>query len=159
MLSQTTEYALRAVVYLARDPDRARTSQEIATGTHVPAGYLYKVLQALGKVGLVQSQRGLHGGFTLSRSPEHLTILQVVKAVDEVPRIHECPVGLHKDRLCPLHRRLDEAMGALEKQLDQATISMLLEEPGGCRPLCDDCNTDGKCKHGELQKKPDLPVA
>ena len=65
MISQTAEYALRAIVYLAGQ-ELPQTTQQIAATTRVPAGYLSKVLQALARGGLVHSQRGLHGGFTLA---------------------------------------------------------------------------------------------
>ena len=61
MISQTAEYALRAVVYLS-DQEQARTTSAIAEKTELPVGYLSKVMQGLVKSGLVHSQRGLHGG-------------------------------------------------------------------------------------------------
>jgi Rrf2 family protein len=77
MISQTVEYALRAVVFLA-DQREPRTTQEIAERTKVPAPYLAKVMQSLNRANLVHSQRGLHGGFTLAKSPGQLTIWDVV---------------------------------------------------------------------------------
>ncbi len=138
MISQTSEYALRAIVWLAGHPDSALTTRQIADATQVPAGYLSKVMQALGRAGLVQSQRGLHGGFALTRPPQKLTVLDVVNAVDPLPRIHRCPLGIraHGARLCPLHRRLDEAADLVEKTFRQSTVSELLTEPSGSPPLC-----------------------
>src|SRR5579871_6722562 len=80
MFSQTAEYALRAVVFLASQEGKPRTTQEIALATKVPIGYLSKVMQGLGRKGLVHSQRGLHGGFTLARSAEELTVLDIIQA-------------------------------------------------------------------------------
>jgi Rrf2 family protein len=60
----------------------------------VPAGYLSKVLQSLGRAQLVNSQRGLHGGFTLARAPSELTVWEVIQAVDPLQRIRSCPLGL-----------------------------------------------------------------
>src|SRR5437588_9194983 len=105
MFSQTTEYALRAVVYLAAQAGEARTIQQIAEATRVPANYLSKVMQSLRRADLVQSQRGLHGGFTLGVAPQELTVYDVVQAVERLQRIRRCPLGI-KDHinLCPLHR-------------------------------------------------------
>jgi Rrf2 family protein len=141
MISQTAEYALRAVVFLAARGGAAQTAQQISDGTKVPAGYLSKVMQNLSRSGLVHSQRGLHGGFTLASAPETLTVLDVVQAVDPIHRIRTCPLGI-KDHisLCPLHRRLDEAMSMVETALRQSTIAELLTEPDQERgvpvPLC-----------------------
>jgi Rrf2 family protein len=113
------------------------TTPQIADGTYVPASYLSKVLQALGRSGIVRSQRGLHGGFTLARSPDRLNVLEVINAVDPFKRIRECPLGLeaHGTRLCPLHRRLDEAMSLVEATFRAHTIQDLLTEPAVSTPL------------------------
>jgi len=139
MFSQTAEYALRAVVWLASHTDLPLTNDEIATATQVPSGYLSKVLQALGRSGLVQAQRGKHGGFTLTRAADTITILDVVNAVDPIQRIRTCPLGLkaHSVHLCPLHRRLDDAFQAVEATLGGAFISELLAVSGEPKPLCD----------------------
>ncbi len=139
MISRTAEYALRAMTYLAVEPNSPRTVKEIAVATKVPEGYLSKVMQALNRAGLVKSQRGLHGGFTLERDPASLTILEVVNAVDPVPRITTCPLGLpsHGADLCPMHRRLDEAAALVEKAFGESTLAELLAEPAASRPLCE----------------------
>lgn len=140
MISQTAEYALRAIVYLADRSDAPQTTQEIAEVTRVPAGYLSKVMQGLSRAGLVHAQRGLHGGFTLTAAANELTVLDVVRAVDPLRRIEHCPLGIegHKT-LCPLHRRLDDAAALAEKALGESTIAELLVEPRHGRapkPLC-----------------------
>lgn len=130
MISQTAEYALRAVVYLAEKPDVPQTTQQIADVTRVPPGYLAKVMQTLGRSGIVRAQRGLHGGFTLTAAPEELTVLDVVQAVDPVRRIEHCPLGIPEHKtLCPLHARLDDTAAMVEKALGASTIADLLSAP------------------------------
>jgi Rrf2 family protein len=138
MISQTVDYALRAVVYLADQGEAARTIQQIAAVTKVPPPYLSKVMQNLGRAGLVHSQRGLHGGFTLARRPTELTIWEVVQAVEPLQRIRECPLGLaaHRLRLCPLHKRLDDALATIERAFRETTVAEVLAEPSTSRPLC-----------------------
>lgn len=131
MISQTTEYALRAMVYLAEHPDGPRTVHEMATGARIPEGYLAKVMQGLARHELVRSHRGVRGGFTLARAPARLTLLEVVNAVDPIPRIHACPLGLegHREQLCALHRRLDQAMAICEDLFRGTTLADLLVTP------------------------------
>ena len=138
MISQTAEYALRAIVFLA-DQGVAKTTQQIAQATHVPAGYLSKVMQSLARAGLVSSQRGLHGGFTLAKKADKLTVWEVVDAVDPIQRIRTCPLGLksHGANLCPMHRRLDDAMAMVENAFRGSTVQELLDEPTRSKPLCD----------------------
>lgn len=139
MISQTVEYALRAVAYLANDPDRPHTAQQVSEGTQVPTGYAPKVLQAMVRAGLLHAQRGLHGGFSLAWPPDQITMLDVVNAIDPLKRIEHCPLGLPSHvKLCPLHRKLDDALGLIEKAFAGTTIaSLLVEKKGESKPLCD----------------------
>ena len=138
MISQTAEYALRAVAHLALYPDQPHTALQIATGTQVPLPYLSKVLQSLARAKLIRSQRGLHGGFTLLKRSEELTVYDVIQAVDPIRRITTCPLGLksHGTNLCPLHRRLDDALVLVENSFRESEIADLLNEPTASRSLC-----------------------
>ena len=141
MISQTAEYALRAVVLLGSQSGRPVTTQEVARASQVPAGYLSKVLQSLGRSGLVESRRGLGGGYVLSRPLDQLTVYDVVQAVDPLKRILTCPLRLsaHAQQLCSLHQRLDEAVAMLETYFKQTTIAALLNDRTAPRPgpLCE----------------------
>ena len=139
MISPTAEYALRAVVAIAQGGGDPVVTPTIAEITRVPPGYLPKVLQTLRKAGVVNSKRGLGGGFTLAKPAEDLTLLEVVNAVDPIKRIERCPLGIdaHGTNLCPLHKRLDEATGLVERSFASTTIGELLpSRPGRSTPLC-----------------------
>jgi Rrf2 family nitric oxide-sensitive transcriptional repressor len=138
MISQTAEYALRAIVYLAKEPSVAKTTKEIAEATRVPVGYLSKVLQNLSRVGLIGSQRGLYGGSRLLKAPYEITIYEVVNAVDPIPRIRTCPLQLaaHGENLCPLHRRIDGAVALIEKAFRSTTVAELIEEAAIENKVC-----------------------
>lgn len=139
MLSQTVEYALRAMVYLAGCNAEPQPTEQIAEKTKVPAPYLAKVLQNLTRKGLVRSQRGVRGGFLLAQSPEAITILDVVNAVEPIQRIKTCPLELksHGVRLCPLHFRMDRALAMVEDAFRQSTLAEILAEPTTSVPLCE----------------------
>lgn len=139
MISQTVEYALRAVVTIANHEGRPCTAQRISEITQVPAPYLSKLMQGLVRSGLVSSQRGLHGGFLLTKAASDLTIWEVVDAVEPIKRIAECPLGLksHGAELCPLHQRLDDAMQVVETMFRETTIEEVVSAPGRVSPLCE----------------------
>lgn len=139
MFSQTVEYALRAVVFLAQNPNNSCTTEQVADATKVPQAYLAKVMQALVKAGIVRSQRGVGGGVMLARPTEELTILEVVNAVDPIKRIRTCPLDLasHGTNLCPLHRRVDAALAMVEEAFRNSTLAEVLNEPTPSVPLCD----------------------
>ena len=138
MISQTAEYALRAMVHLADRQGTPRTNAQIAEATEIPAGYLAKVMQSLSRAQLVNSQRGLNGGFTLAKDVRELTILEIVNVVDPIRRYPECPLGIssHGTTLCPLHRRLDDAAAMVEESFGDTTLSELLDVPRQRKPLC-----------------------
>lgn len=138
MLPKTAEYALRAAVWLGRDPDRTESADHLAERTKVPRRYLHKVLQDLVKAKLVRSQSGPGGGYALARSPEKITILDVVNAVSPLERIRHCPLGLPSHtRLCPLHKELDRVYAASEAALSKVTIARLLRSTSPIVPLCE----------------------
>ncbi|MBX6311916.1 MAG: Rrf2 family transcriptional regulator, partial [Isosphaeraceae bacterium] len=89
--------------------------------------------------GIVHSQRGIGGGMTLAKAASELTILEVVNAVEPLRRIRTCPLGLatHGARLCPLHRRLDDALAMVEEAFRGTTLAEVLAEPSPSVPLCE----------------------
>lgn len=139
MFSQTAEYTLRVVVFLATLKGVPATTKQLAAATRVPEGYLAKILQTLSRAGLVQSQRGLGGGSVLARDAADITMYDVISAVAPVPRIRSCPLGLeaHGSKLCPVHRRLDDAMALMERTFRESTIAELLTDRAESVPLGD----------------------
>ncbi len=138
MFSQTQEYALRAVIWLAGHRDEGPVGNgRIAEDTAVPPSYLSKVLQELARRDILTSRRGAGGGFVLARDPDKLTVLEVINAVDPLKRIVTCPLGLktHGTHLCPMHARLDAAMSMVEDALGKSTIREVMSEPGRPLPL------------------------
>lgn len=138
MLPKTAEYALRAVVWLAREPGRPEAADRLAEVTKVPRRYLHKVLQDLVRAKIVHSRSGPGGGYSLAVAPEATTILDVVNAVTPLQRIRECPLGLvSHDSLCPLHKELDTAYAATETAFSRVTIGQLLGSTNPIVPLCE----------------------
>ncbi|MEM6855280.1 MAG: Rrf2 family transcriptional regulator [Planctomycetota bacterium] len=137
-MSNTVEYALRAVVWLSDHADQSHTSHSIAEATRMPSSYLSKILKSLSHAGIVTGQRGVNGGYTLNRDPNGLSILEVVNAVEPVQRIRACPLGLdnHGKNLCNLHRTLDDVMIDIEKAFANHTIGQMLTKPNRVKPLC-----------------------
>ena len=139
MFSQTTEYALRAMSWLALSPEVLVPTATLAEKTKVPPHYLAKVLQQLSSAKLITGRRGVRGGYKLARSAAHISLLEVVRAVADVERITSCPLGLdnHGPNLCPLHRRIDLAAKAIIDLYGSTTIASLVADPNQSKPLCD----------------------
>lgn len=138
MLPKTSEYALRAAVWLGNDPEGTESADELAKVTKVPRRYLHKVLQDLVRAGIVRSQPGPGGGYGLAKKPSEISILDVVNAVAPLERIRNCPLGLKSHtRLCPLHKELDEVYATIERSLAQVTILQLQKSTRDIVPLCE----------------------
>lgn len=143
MFSQTTEYALRAMAWLALTPEVLVPTTTLAEKTKVPPHYLAKVLQQLANANLITGRRGVRGGYRLARPAGDVSLLDVVSAVAEINRITTCPLGLknHGPNLCPLHRRMDAAAKSIIDMYSGITLQDLISEPASSRPLCDEAMT------------------
>ncbi len=138
MFSQTTEYALRAMAWLALTPDSLVSTLTLAAKTRVPPHYLAKVLQQLSAAELIVGRRGVRGGYKLSRAPRDITLLHVVRAVAQIERQMACPLEnpSHSGTLCSLHRRTDAAARAVIDIYGSVSLQDLLDEPSSPAPLC-----------------------
>jgi len=115
------------------------TVREMAEQAKLPAPYLSKIMKGLVRAGIVQSRRGLGGGFKLAREPKAITIWDVTQAIDPLERIRTCPLGISGHTLlCPLHRRIDQAIGQIEEAFRASTLDEILQESDEFKPLCDE---------------------
>lgn len=138
MISQTSEYALRAVVYLAQRGEGPAVAQEISEATKVRTGYLQKILRMLSKHGILDAQRGIGGGFALAKPASSISLLDVLRATEsDIPRIERCPLGIPGHvRLCALHRLLDDQAAQTERVFETTTIGDILRSQSSTGQLC-----------------------
>lgn len=132
-LSQTSEYALRAVLHLAGEgKERAITANEIADFLGVPRNYLSKVLHHLRQRGILTSTRGPGGGFRLARDPSEVVLADVIEPHDPVSDERACLLGrprcLDSDP-CPAHDRWQAVSETLNRFFHETTIAVLLSQP------------------------------
>ncbi|MCM2316707.1 MAG: Rrf2 family transcriptional regulator [Thermoanaerobaculia bacterium] len=98
MLSNTAEYALRAMVSLSRaEPGKVMLGRDLSALTGVPAKYLSKILLDLNRAGMVSAVRGQGGGYRLSREARDIRLIEVVEIFDR-PRAHpRCLLSFDKE--------------------------------------------------------------
>jgi Rrf2 family protein len=132
MISQTAQYALRAVVCLALYPNNPMTTGQLAEMTKVSPEYLSKVMQSLVRADLVTSKPGKTGGFSLKVAPETLSILTVVDAIDtpEVAGAYSLEIQSYGNPLRPLHQRLAQINASVRREWGKIFISELLPSRG-----------------------------
>jgi Rrf2 family protein len=138
-LTQTAEYALRAVIWLAQHPGMPQTKTAIGHATQVPASYLPKVLQPLVRGQLIHAQRGIGGGYTLAKGASETSLLDVVNEVDPLRPIESCPLSLkgHGKNLCPLHSLLNKNILSERARLQKTLLSDVMRGDSSPTPLCD----------------------
>jgi Rrf2 family iron-sulfur cluster assembly transcriptional regulator len=132
MLSQTSEHAIRAVLYLAQQaPGEPVPADRMARALGAPGNYLGKTLQLLARRGLLASTRGPAGGFRLLRDPGEIALTDVVAAVDDGPRPRAaCLLGNRPCRSsapCAAHAAWSAVQADLWAPLRRTTIADLLE--------------------------------
>ncbi len=92
IFSKSSEYAIRAFLYLAdHEPGKLVMAKQIAEEAGLPSHFLAKLLQQLARKGLVKSNKGPSGGFTLGMAPKDITLYRIVEAVDGLENGHESP--------------------------------------------------------------------
>jgi Rrf2 family protein len=130
MLTHTADYSLRALIYLAHDPeDGYHQTRDLAKTLNVPANYLGKILQLLAHKQIVESRRGMNGGFRLARLPDQIRLFDVFHTLDAVPVDIECPLltGGCQIELCTLHRRFAAMTAAYVNFLKTTTLQDVLQ--------------------------------
>ncbi len=126
IISRSADYALRAMVYLARlDSHRYVPANEIAIEMQTPPFLLSRILQHLVKNGLLMSMKGHHGGFKLRQSADRITAYDVIHLVDGPFLMHDCAghCGLSSD--CNLKSVFGRAEKSLEDMFNTLTLAEL----------------------------------
>ena len=135
-IGRETDYALRIILYLVVQGPGAKVSAgRIAERMSVPERFNLKILRKLSMKGIVQSSRGIYGGFSLCRSPEELTLLEAIEAIEGPVALCRCIrdedfCGLEADwDLCPIQEQPMEAGAALRDRLSAVTFASLSVQP------------------------------
>ena len=135
-LTRAGEYAVRAVLYLAKQKKGTLvSSREIATRTDVPAHFLAKIAQQLAKAGIIEIQQGSGGGFRLRQAPADLPLLTVIEAIIGEISLNDCvtrPDSCTRSALCAVHRVWNRANEQLRATLRETTFAELAAEENCC---------------------------
>ena len=130
MITKTGLHAVRAMVALAQLPEGGYAGAgRIAREIGAPQNYLGKLLQNLARAGLVQSQKGLGGGFRLARDPRTLSLLDVVDPIEHISRWSGCILGRPEcsdEHPCAIHERWKRVRHSYLQMLRQTTIADLV---------------------------------
>jgi Rrf2 family nitric oxide-sensitive transcriptional repressor len=132
-LTMFTDFALRALMRLAGEPERSFSTGEIAAEFAISRHHLIKVVSDLAEAGFVVTQRGAGGGFRLARPPQAITLGQVVRALEDRQALVECfrhdGGACALTARCRLKQRLAAAREAFMRELDRTTLADCVYRP------------------------------
>ncbi len=130
MLTRTGLHAVRALLALARLPEGAFAgAAHIASTIGAPQNYLGKLLKNFIAEGLVESQKGLGGGFRLARSPETISLFDILEPIEHVSRWSGCILGqpeCRDDAQCAIHDQWKKVRNNYLHMLTHTTLADLL---------------------------------
>jgi Rrf2 family transcriptional regulator, iron-sulfur cluster assembly transcription factor len=139
MLSNSSKYAIKAVLFLAvHSNDKQKIMvKDIYKSINAPQAYTAKLLQELSKNNIVSSSRGPKGGFYLSEADRDKSLMDIIYIIDGEKRLHSCVLSLEKcdlDKPCPLHKLVypiktnfinalqDKTIKDFSKQIEQGEV-------------------------------------
>jgi Rrf2 family protein len=129
VITRATEYAIRTVIFLAKQPPgEIVLKKDICRTQDVTPAFLTKILQPLIKAGIVSSQRGVGGGFLLARDPQKINLLDLLEAEEGPLKLNHCLVDngvCLRETYCAAHRVWDESQNEMVRVLKKYSIAEL----------------------------------
>lgn len=130
MFSKSCEYGIRAIIYIAAENEKGKKVgiAEICENIEAPAHFTAKILQILSRNRIVNSQKGVNGGFYMDQYQRELKLIEIVTAIDGKAIFTGCGLGLKQcseSNPCPLHNKFKAIRNDLKKMLESTTIDEL----------------------------------
>ena len=126
-ISRRTEYGIIATQFMAKNNHGLVSVKEIADSMNLSFGFLSKTLQALNRSGIVVSQKGINGGYKLARSPENISLFEIIDTLEEKKGIVEClednSVECDNEELCEIKVPLVIIQSKIEDLFNNISIA------------------------------------
>lgn len=131
-LNMTTDYALRAVSYLATEQKRSSIAK-ISEAMEIPRSYLPSIMKKLSEAELVSVQRGVTGGWVLAKPAQNITVLDIISVMENTIKLNRCleddqDCNREASANCPLRHHYSVIQDKLESAFADITLDMLVEE-------------------------------
>ena len=127
-LSKLTDYGTVVLAEMARQPERRHSASELAAALHLAAPTVSKLLKQLAKGGLVKSQRGAKGGYSLARPPEEITAVHIIDAIEGPVAITQCSMSHSRcgiESVCGVGHNWQRISLAIRDALRGVTLAQL----------------------------------
>lgn len=151
-LNRLTDYAVVVMSQMSLRGETLRSAQQIADDTAVPLPTVSKLLNLLGRAGLVISQRGAAGGYTLSRGPEQISVAEIIQALEGPIALTACVDGASEscdvESFCPMRGNWNKVNNAIQDALSSVSLAEMSSFPAPYRltqaPLSPALQADSK---------------
>jgi FeS assembly SUF system regulator len=134
-LNKMTDYAVVMMAQMACQPERVRTAQDIARATGVPSPSVSKLLKALARGRLLESQRGASGGYRLARPAGRISIAAIIDAVEGPISLTACveqgPGCCEVEEICPMRGGWDRVNQAVRTALEEVSLADMVGQAHG----------------------------
>ncbi len=133
MLSRTSQYALRSVLFIAENSHARRKVGvgEVAKALDIPKYYLAKILRKLALGGLIRSSKGPGGGYYLDSEDFDRALIAIIEIVDGPDNLKKCALGLNtcsSEHPCPIHFYIGPFRDSLLQSLSEITVGDALQQ-------------------------------
>jgi FeS assembly SUF system regulator len=126
-LNRITDYAVVVLAQMAREPGTQVTAPRLAGDSGVPLPTVSKLLKELGRAGVLTSTRGVNGGYTLSRAPEDISVLEIIGALEGPVALTSCVEEAEDDcsveSLCPMRGNWNKVNSVIREALAGVTLA------------------------------------
>ena len=130
-VNRLTDYATVVLITIARS-HVVRSTQHISENTGIPLPTVAKLMKSLNKTGLVKSQRGANGGYTLGRIPADISLADVIQAVEGPIALTACADTSDEhcsiESVCPVQGRWNRANAAVRAALSEVTLAEMVSD-------------------------------
>ncbi len=131
-MSRAGEYAIRCMFYLAKQGvGKTANRKAVAAEMAIPDQFLGKIAQQLAKAGLIEIVQGPKGGFRLTRTPDAISMLDVIEAVIGPVFLNDCvlrPDSCHRSPFCSVHSVWEQVCGQMKVHLQEVRFSDLVRD-------------------------------
>ena len=131
LLTKNTDYAVRALIYLARNQDEYVSSREISRKDKIPLQYLRRILQDLRKEGVVETKEGISGGHRLKVGPGEIKLTRLIEIFQGTVELVECMFRkeiCHDREKCVLRKKIQDIEKLVVAELEGITIGSLVKD-------------------------------
>ena len=125
-LSKTSEYALRILIFMAKEPDKMYTAKQLIEELKVSDKYLRRLMTDLSKAGFIRSVQGREGGYTFIKSINEIFLFDVIDSVEGMDKLNGCVLGFEKcscTNPCAMHETWQHVRVELNKVFRETTLS------------------------------------